>query len=455
MKQIIRITFLALLLSATLPCALPASSKAQQNPDIDAAKIHARAIYDNYKSTHAQLLSARPQLRLHGKDVSGDAQAGTSSFSHLGKSGYAEDMRRLKEKISSLEKRLADLERTWDKKFSGTYGNLAESLNTTKDKASGIASDPILRRLNYLPIKPANAAEPVWVLLPPAIIYKSSQDNLADYSVQEGSASRGGITATETVNLDKTRPPEVRSGFLTWSFTNKPDLSILKPGEKLKWTATIKDTSSNGNVLGSVKFEVFGMHGKSTSGGGDIFYEAPPNGGNITKLGEVSVPAGAVGDKIMLRGKVQAGRCCIVYDDVYQLKKLDIASGTPAGKAKPVTTSDTKPNTGNRSRSEDGKSIIGNWNSQWGPVQFSEVGRSSDGLLQLIKGSWQQSGKGRGVIESGTFEPHSGVLEFTYFQPWNDIRGIARLRMSGDGRSLSGTFTQPPAYTGAWEMSRP
>jgi N-formylglutamate amidohydrolase len=46
------------------------------------------------------------------------------------------------------------------------------------------------------------------------------------------------------------------------------------------------------------------------------------------------------------------------------------------------------------------------------------------------------------------------VLEFTYYQDWNNTRGTARLTLSPDGSSLSGTWSQP-GDEGTWTMRRP
>lgn len=138
----------------------------------------------------------------------------------------------------------------------------------------------------------------------------------------------------------------------------------------------------------------------------------------------------------MIRGKLVAGRCSIVVDEVYQLVKS--ATKVPAA-----------------ADSQASAIIGGNWQSQWGPVTLKPTGNASEpnGKVQLT-GSWTQPSKGVGTIEQGSFDPASGTLEFAYYQPWNNIRGVATFKLSKDGKSLVGSFSQPPNYKGAWTLNR-
>lgn len=437
----ILIASLTLLGAFAVTTHLPIS--AQSLSTVDAKKDQAWRIYKAYKQANAELEGANSTLRRLNSEIKNDAQGGMSGGGHIVTSGYGKDLAAVRAKISELQAKMRSLESSWDANFHSSYGPLSHALNTTEDPKTHKKSDSIADRVNYVPPqKVANSVEtakPIWMLKPPPAIYKSAVDNLADYSLQEGSASRGSITAQESVSLDKTKPPEIRSGCLTWSFVNKSNVSSLVPGEKLKWTATVTDTAGTGNIMGNLKFEPFGMPGNRTSGGGDMLYESPPKGGTISRNGEVLVPGGKVGDKIMIRGKVQAGRCSIVYDDVYEMSKS-------SGSASPSVSSGQNP----KSAATD---VLGSWDSQWGPVSLESAGQGSDGSLR-VKGRWQQGAKGTGLIESGTYNPASGTLEFIYFQPWNSIRGTAKFSRAASG-DFVGSFSQPPAYTGAWTMSRP
>ncbi len=442
---------LGVLLTSLVLLAMVASvssqiAGAQQAFTGNASKDQAYRIYTTYKQAHAELQAAASQLKLYRGDVIHDVQAGMSGGGQVITAGYAKDVVALKQRIAALKSRMDSMEKTWDRIFFSAYGPLSDSLKPLVDPVSKKKTDPIETRLNYVPPKPANTSQSpaaltksVWILKGAPVIYESAADNMADYSIQQGSASRGGITASETVTLDKTHP-ELRKGFLSWSFTNKQDMNSLTPGEKLKWNATVKDTSGVGCVVGNLKFEVFGMPGNRTSSGGDLFYESPANGGAISKSGEAIVPGGKLGDKILLRGKVTAGRCTIVYDDVYEFTNVAAANATPAI----PTTSLEKSQVA---------SVLGNWQSEWGPVTLQSAGTSADGKM-AIRGSWQQGAKGTGIIENGTYDQASGILKFVYYQPWNATRGNATLIKSADGNRFSGSFTQPPSYTGAWTLFR-
>lgn len=435
-----------MILIAMVAFALTPIVGAQQAFTGDARKDQAYSIYTNYKQANAELQAAASQLKLYKGDVIHDVQGGVSGGAQVLTSGYAKDVAALKQKIAAMQSRMQTMEKTWDRIFFSAYGPLSDSLKSIVDPVSKKKIDPIQARLNYVSPKPANTSQstaaltkPVWILKGPPVIYESAKDNMADYSIQQGSATRGGITASETVTLNKARP-ELRKGFLSWSFTNKSDMNSLIPGEKLKWNATVKDTSGVGSVLGNLKFEVFGMPGNRTSSGGDLFYESPANGSAISKSGEAVVPTGNLGDKILLRGKVTAGRCTIVYDDVYEFTNAATATATPA----------TPPASAGKAQIAN---IFGNWQSEWGPVNLQSAGTSADGKI-AIRGSWQQGAKGTGIIENGTYDHVSGTLKFTYYQPWNTTRGTATLIKSADGSRFSGSFSQPPSYTGAWTIYR-
>lgn len=59
-----------------------------------------------------------------------------------------------------------------------------------------------------------------------------------------------------------------------------------------------------------------------------------------------------------------------------------------------------------------------------------------------------------GVITAGTFDPDTGVLEFTFDEPWHNMSGTARLQMSPDGNRLDGTWTFTSGGSDTWTMWR-
>jgi N-formylglutamate amidohydrolase len=125
------------------------------------------------------------------------------------------------------------------------------------------------------------------------------------------------------------------------------------------------------------------------------------------------------------------------------------AHGAPAGQTGPATGS---------------PGLSGSWNSDWGPVSLRHSSIEGRAPVQVV-GEWQQPpGAGAcpaqqgppgcvGRIEQGRYDPATGVLEFTYYQDWNDTRGTARLTLAPDGAALSGTWTQP-GEQGTWTLQR-
>lgn len=90
--------------------------------------------------------------------------------------------------------------------------------------------------------------------------------------------------------------------------------------------------------------------------------------------------------------------------------------------------------------------ISGTWKSAYGPVTL----RVHNGG---VTGSWNQ-GRGKiGKIVSGAYQPQARTLTFKYYQDWNKQNGSAALKLSGDGKRLTGTWKQPSG-SGVWTLKR-
>jgi hypothetical protein len=90
--------------------------------------------------------------------------------------------------------------------------------------------------------------------------------------------------------------------------------------------------------------------------------------------------------------------------------------------------------------------IAGTWNSNFGPVNITQVG-------QAVGGTWYQEPGKEGRIEAGSYNPNSGVLTFGYYLPWKNMRGNAQFQLSSDGNRFDGTYTQQDGQ-GVWTMHR-
>lgn len=97
-------------------------------------------------------------------------------------------------------------------------------------------------------------------------------------------------------------------------------------------------------------------------------------------------------------------------------------------------------------------SIAGTWTTTYGPMVF-ELGNPTNGSIQPVKGYWQQAADKRGLIKEGVYDPTAGTVNFSYYENWIDMHGTASLKLSSDGRSLDGTWTQGGS-SGRWTMNR-
>lgn len=103
--------------------------------------------------------------------------------------------------------------------------------------------------------------------------------------------------------------------------------------------------------------------------------------------------------------------------------------------------------------------IDGLWNSNYGPVTFRT--QPGTGGKRTVTGFWIQEGLDacatavgcRGEITSGEFDSAAGRITFAYFQPWNQVKGTADLRLLNPTQ-ISGSFSQSSG-SGTWTMTRP
>ena len=89
--------------------------------------------------------------------------------------------------------------------------------------------------------------------------------------------------------------------------------------------------------------------------------------------------------------------------------------------------------------------VLGTWASQWGPVTFT-------GSPDHLTGHWDQH-EGRGQITGGMFNSATGVLVFSYNQPWNNQHGEARFHISAVGQ-FDGSYAQQNGNHGPWNLRR-
>lgn len=96
--------------------------------------------------------------------------------------------------------------------------------------------------------------------------------------------------------------------------------------------------------------------------------------------------------------------------------------------------------------------IAGEWDSEFGKVTLQMGQTSGNGQIPLT-GYWIQSNENKGTIKSGAFDPQIGVLQISYYEPWNSMEGTASFSLSSDARTLKGTWKQSNGQ-GDWTLTR-
>lgn len=70
-----------------------------------------------------------------------------------------------------------------------------------------------------------------------------------------------------------------------------------------------------------------------------------------------------------------------------------------------------------------------------------------------VSGFYVDASRRQGSVRDGTFDPATGRLSFTFYQPWDRRRGHATLQLASDGQSLAGDVDRIGAarICGVWK----
>jgi len=150
-------------------------------------------------------------------------------------------------------------------------------------------------------------------------IYKSEEYNLADYSKQSGTAGDGSLHSREEWTLGELKG--VHSGTMTWSCNT--GMEILRPGTTLEVTASITDETGQGEVAGWISFQRPGTAWNVFDASFAPIIEVSPAMENSPLTRGQEVPPGKkLGDTLILRARMTAGRSSITYDRVYEWQQV-------------------------------------------------------------------------------------------------------------------------------------
>jgi len=97
--------------------------------------------------------------------------------------------------------------------------------------------------------------------------------------------------------------------------------------------------------------------------------------------------------------------------------------------------------------------IAGVWDTSFGLATIHTDPIEGKKVLS-VTGFYMVEKDKKGIIRKGTFDPATGILEFTFFESWqgNSV-GTARMTLSPDRNHLKGKFNQG-SLKGEWNMTR-
>ncbi len=149
--------------------------------------------------------------------------------------------------------------------------------------------------------------------------HKSEEYNLADYSKQSGTATDGSLHSREEWTLGELKG--VHSGTMTWSC--KTGMEILQPGATLEITASITDETGQGEIAGWISFQRPGTAWNVFDTSFAPIVEVSPGTENMPLTRGQEVPPGnKLGDTLILRARMTAGRSSITYDRVFEWQQV-------------------------------------------------------------------------------------------------------------------------------------
>jgi len=103
----------------------------------------------------------------------------------------------------------------------------------------------------------------------------------------------------------------------------------------------------------------------------------------------------------------------------------------------------------------DYRHIVGDWQSNYGPVHVDFVrGERSEGSA-IVKGYWlEPPGNKRGKIEVGHYDAKTGELALEYEETWTKHKGKIKLVLDSSGKKFTGAFKSDDGSTGTWSWKR-
>ncbi len=102
----------------------------------------------------------------------------------------------------------------------------------------------------------------------------------------------------------------------------------------------------------------------------------------------------------------------------------------------------------------DYRGIVGNWDSNFGPVHLDLVAVEQPAGSAAVSGHWMETPVHRGEIESGHYNAKTGSLVVLYVETWSKHHGKANLRLDASGKSVTGIFKSDDGSTGTWTWKR-
>ncbi len=99
--------------------------------------------------------------------------------------------------------------------------------------------------------------------------------------------------------------------------------------------------------------------------------------------------------------------------------------------------------------------IVGDWQSNFGPVHVDFVAKESPDGSAKLSGEWKEPpGEKKGKIEAAHYNANTGALEVAYEETWSKNHGKAKLQLDKSGKKISGQFKSDDGSTGTWTWTR-
>jgi hypothetical protein len=178
-----------------------------------------------------------------------------------------------------------------------------------------------------------------------------------------------------------------------------------------------------------------------------------------TKNPEAKARTGAVREYLLGAGKIPKQHLVVEYfDDARSMARRDVVKEHERDNRfefifVPYDRDTVVGDKGSLKIDHAAKLLDGKWDSDLGEMILMTWQDPATKKVS-VQGEWHESPARKGVIQSGTFDPKTNMLNVAFYRTWSNVRGNAEFKLSFDSARLKGTWKGEVNGNGDWVLMR-